>query len=52
MSYVRIYSFKVFPQKIQKEILKYPSTIKDDSEYEDDERVMEIYKDDPVKYIQ
>ena len=43
-SYVRIYCFTRFPKKFQKEICKYPETITEDSDYEEDEVVIEKYK--------
>ena len=42
--YPRINSFKVFPKVIQQEILKYPSCIEDDSDYEDDQTVLQKYQ--------
>lgn len=51
ISYVRIWSLKMYPQSLQKELFKFPATLMEDSEYESDEEVLKKYKDDPVKYI-
>ena len=42
--YVRIMHPKKWPKIITKELVKYPHAITDDSEYEEDEDVIEKYK--------
>ena len=44
ISYVRIKSFKLFPKNIQREILRYQTSILDDSDYESDSVVVKKYK--------
>lgn len=43
ISYTRIWGFVTLPKKIQEEIMKYPSCLEDDSEYEDDSVVLSKY---------
>jgi hypothetical protein len=43
ISYTRIYHFKRFPKILQKEIVKYNSSIADDSDFEEDEQILQNY---------
>jgi hypothetical protein len=64
IEYVRVFSFVRHPRKVQMELIKYRSAVEEDSEYEDDETVLNKYKsnfrlilllnfaDDPITYIQ
>jgi hypothetical protein len=48
---VRIKSIKTYPHPIQRELLLYSGAIIADSDFEDDEVIVEKYRDDPVAYI-
>ena len=52
-SYKRIYNIKRFPKLIQEELVKYPETILDDSDFEEDNQVLSNmkYKKDITLYI-
>ena len=50
-SYKRIFSARCLPKLIQEELVKYPETITDDSDYESDSACRQKYTDDPLKYI-
>jgi hypothetical protein len=43
LGYARIYSIKLMPKDVQNEMLKYPSGITDDSDFEDDAEVLAKY---------
>ena len=47
ISYVRIYSVKKYPQLVQRELLRYHKSITEDSDYEEDEVIVEKYKGKP-----
>ena len=50
-SYKRIFSAKCLPKLIQEELVKYPETVLDDSDYESDSACVQKYKDEPLVYI-
>ena len=43
IEYVRAYSFVRHPRKVQMELVKYKSAVEEDSEYEDDDSVLNKY---------
>ena len=53
LTYKRIYNLRLFPKAIQEELVKYPETILDDSDYEPDEEIArnQDYKEDITRYI-
>ncbi|CDW84922.1 UNKNOWN [Stylonychia lemnae] len=51
MSYARIKKFTILPRPIQEELIKYPSSVIEDSDFEDDDIIRNKYQSDPVKYI-
>ena len=51
LSYKRIHSIRRYPNAVQTELVKYPETIAEDSEYESDTVVLRRYAEDPVAYI-
>lgn len=50
-TYKRIFSARCLPKLIQEELVKYPETVIDDSDYESDSACRQKYTDDPLKYI-
>ena len=51
VSYKRIHTIQDFPRDLQEEILRYPDTVEEDSDWEPDEQVKARYADDPLSYI-
>ena len=50
-SYKRIHSVRKYPRAVQAELVKYPETVLEDSDYEDDAEVRRQHAADPEKYI-